>query len=299
MKEKIKHRFSVYGLVVGALLIVYSVIILAVLLWGFAISLKTQDEFFINAYPWFTEIVDGQGIKIDFKYIKGFKTFKADLARDGFGGSINLMGMFANSILYSLGCAIVSTLSPLVMAYVASKYRYRFSNWIPKIVLTVMVIPVVGATAATLQIVEAFGIFDTYVGSLILKAGFTSMYFLVFYSAFKNLSWEYAEAAFVDGASHVRVMFGIMIPLIMPIVFSVFLIFFVQYWNDYQTILTYYPSHPTAALGLFYYNKNSSTSSNETMLLTGCYIVTIPVLILFLIFRERLMGNLSVGGIKG
>lgn len=292
-KEKKKRHFSVYGLVIGIVLSLYSLTLILVLVWGFLASLKSQDEFFYNSMPWFKE-------KIDFKYFKALLSFEVNLAADGFGNSYAYLDqMFLNSITYSLGCATVSTLSPLVVAYVASKYPYKMSNVLPKIVLVVMVVPIVGSTTSMLEIVKFLNIYDTYIGSLILKAGFTNLYFLVFYSAFKTLSWEYAEAAFVDGASHFRVMFGIMLPLVGPIVFSVFLIFFVSYWNDWQTLYTYYPSHPTAALGLFYFNRSPKTSSQETMLLTGCLLVTIPVLILFLIFREKLMGNITMGGIKG
>lgn len=294
MKEKeIKQRrFSVYGLIVGVILSLYSFIILAILVWGFFISLKTQDEFFINAYPWFKKAVE-------FKYFDALTEFKV-YPKEGFGSAYyDFIGMFTNSIVYAVGCALVSTLSPLVMAYVSSKYKYKFSSFLPKLVVVVMVVPIVGATASTLEILKSINLYDSYLSMLMLKGGFTTMYFLVFYSAFQTLSWEYAEAAFVDGASHPRVMFGIMLPLVKPIIFSVFLIFFVTYWNDYHTLLTYYPSFPTAALGLFYFNRNTDTSANETMLLTGCMLVTIPVIVLFLIFSDKLMGNISMGGIKG
>ncbi|MBQ8319786.1 MAG: carbohydrate ABC transporter permease [Clostridia bacterium] len=289
---KKKKKFSVYALVIGIALGIYSFVILAILVWGFMASLKMQDEYFYNVMPWLYEL------GIDFKYISALTYFEVILDGD-VPFYVYLDQMFGNSITYSLSCAFISTLSPLVMAYVTNKYRYKISGVLHKIVLIVMVVPIVGTTASTLEIVKFLGIYDTFIGSLILKAGFTNLYFLVFYSAFQTLSWEYAEAAFVDGASHPRVMFGIMIPLIRPIIFSVFLIFFVTYWNDYQTLYTYYPSHPTAALGLFYFNRNTTTSSQEPMLLTGCLLVTIPVIILFLIFREKLMGNLSMGGIKG
>ena len=47
-----------------------------------------------------------------------------------------------------------------------------------------------------------------------MKASFLGMYFLVFYGTFKSVSWEYAEAAIIDGAGHFRIMFNIMMPLI-------------------------------------------------------------------------------------
>ena len=215
VNKKSKKHISVYGIIVGAMLGIYSFAIIFILFWGFMVSMKSQVEFFTNAYPWFKK-------PIEFKYIQALTSFRVQFNVDGFGNAyMNLGGMFVNSLLYAAGCALVSTLSPLVMAYVSSKYKYRISNFIPKVVVTAMVVPIVGSAAATLEIVRALKVYDTYIGVLMLKAGFTSVYFLVFYSAFQTLSWEYAEAAFVDGASHVRVMFGIMLPLVKPIIFSV------------------------------------------------------------------------------
>lgn len=291
--EKTKRKFNVYNLVVGLILTFYSVFLIGLLVWTLIVSMKTQDEFWINSWPW----VEG---KFEFKYIDAMFGFRVDASIDGFNNTYyDLSGLFINSITYSLGSAFVSTVSPLLVAYVTSKYKYKFSGFLPKFVLAVLMIPVIGSTASTIQMLKSMQIFDTYFGALVLKAGFTNMYFLVFYAAFQSLSWEYAEAAFVDGASHARVMLGIMIPLIKPMILSVFIIFFVGYWNDYTTALTFYPSRPTAALGLYYFNRNTTTSANETMLLTGCMLVSIPVIVIFLIFSEKLMGNISMGGIKG
>ena len=115
-------------------------------------------------------------------------------AADGSFHKVYIEEMFLYSIFYAGLCSFVATLSPCVMAYVSAKYRYRFSRWIETIVVVTLLIPQIGTTPSMLVITRGLGIFDTYLGMIFLKSGFLGLYFLVFHSAFKNLSWEYAEA---------------------------------------------------------------------------------------------------------
>ena len=91
-----------------------------------------------------------------------------------------------------------------------------------------------------------------------------------------------------------------MLPLVSGTFLSVFLLNFIRYWNDYQGPMIYWASRPTVAYGLFY-KKNVPTGSfsKEPMQITGCMFLTIPIMVVFVIFQKKLIGNLTVGGIKG
>ena len=133
-----------------------------------------------------------------------------------------------------------------------------------------------------------------------MKMNFLGMYFLVFYATFKSLSWGYAESAFIDGASHWTVMTRIMLPLVKTSFLAIFILNFIVYWNDYQAPMLYLPSYPTMAYGLFYMKFIATQGFGKIpMQLTGCIILSIPSLVLFIAFQGKLMGNLTVGGLKG
>ena len=91
-------------------------------------------------------------------------------------------------------------------------------------------------------------------------------------------------------------------PMAAKIIFTVFLIQFVTYWNDFQTPMLYLPTHPTLALGVFDLTKSGSTISrslqNEPMRLAATMMLAIPIAVFFAIFKDRLMGNITFGGIK-
>ena len=97
-------------------------------------------------------------------------------------------------------------------------------------------------------------------------------------------------------------MTKVAIPLILSSAGLVFLLHFMRLWNDYTTLMIYAPSHPTIAFGLYQMMAGSSSGSSAKgqtpVLLSGCIMIVIPVMILFIIFRNKLMGNLTIGGVK-
>ena len=126
------------------------------------------------------------------------------------------------------------------------------------------------------------------------------MYFFVFLSIFKGIPNAFAEAAKIDGASHFRVFVLIMLPLVKTTFFTVLLIRFIEFWNDYQTPLIYLPSFPTVARGLFAFNLSTANEiASVPGKLAGAMVMLLPILVVFVLFHKRLMGNLTMGGLKG
>lgn len=277
-------------IVIGLVLFIYAVSIVYSLIWALSVTFKPYSEF-LNAPMkiWSKEF------RVD-NWVDAF----IDLSITIDGEPYYIENMFFHSLLYSVGCAFMGTLCQCVAAYLTSKYSFRFGKIVYAIVIVAMILPIVGALPSEIQMLRNLRLYDTFLGIFIMKANFLSMYFLVFYAIFKSLSWSYAESAFIDGASHFRVMIQIMFPLVKTTFFAVFMLNFIMYWNDYQGPMLYLPSYPTAAYGMFYM-KFAATSAfgREHMQLTGCMMMTIPIVIVFIIFQKRLMGNLTVGGLKG
>ena len=95
-------------------------------------------------------------------------------------------------------------------------------------------------------------------------------------------------------------MARIMLPLVRNTFFTVFLIKFVELWNDYQVPLLYLPSRPTLSFGLYFVsNYTGNTISTVPLRMAGCIIILLPILALFIAFKEKLMGNITMGGVKG
>ena len=290
-----KNKFNIFALVLLLVLCLYSVILAVMFGWSMITSFKDTFDYILNPFglpsTWHFE-----------NYTGVFSTIRVrvGLASGGTQRWVYMGEMFFNSLLYSLGCAVVGTMTPCCVAYLTAKYNFRLNKVIHTVVVIAMILPIVGSLPSELELVKKLGLYNHIWGMFLLKANFLGMYFLVFYAAFRNLSWEYAEAAFVDGASHFTVMTRIMIPLVKSTIFAVGLLMFIGFWNDYQTPMLYIPDHPTVAYGVFQFSNSGETgASSVPVVLAGSIVTMIPILVVFILFKDKFIGNLTVGGIKG
>ena len=289
----IKEGFSPLTIVMAVILGMYCLILAIWLVWALLTSFKNPNDFLGNKYglpnPWYFD---------NFAYV--IYEYKVEKLIDGVSTVISTGDMILNSVLYSVGSAFVATLVPCITAYLCARYKYKFSKIIYSIVLVCMVIPIVGSQASELQIVIKMGIYDHMFGMWILKSGFLGLYFLVFHEVFLSIPNAYGEAAEIDGASDFCIMTKISLPLAKNTFFTVLLIMFVTYWNDFQTPMLYLPTHPTISEAL-YWIKSSSFNyfAKMPVKMAAPMMFLLPVLIIFLCFHKRLLGNLTVGGVKG
>ncbi|MBR4942401.1 MAG: carbohydrate ABC transporter permease, partial [Clostridia bacterium] len=162
-----------------------------------------------------------------------------------------------------------------------------------------MILPIVGSLPSEISMLRSLNLYDKFFGIVIMKCNFLGMYFLIFYAMYKSMPWEFAESAFIDGAGHFSVFLAIYMPLVRTTFVSVYLLNFIAYWNDYMTNAMYLPSMPTLAFGIHSKQFSGGLFSKPTMQLTTSIILAVPLIALFAVFQKRLMGSLTIGGIKG
>lgn len=293
VKNKIRMGISVSSVIIFIILILYSVSLLLPLLWGFVTSFKDDFTFMMKPFglpdPWLYQ-----------NYLDALTKFKVSAEYGAGTRQVYMPEMFLNSVLYAGGCAFTATLIPCVTAYMTAKYPYKFSKLITTVVIVCMILPIVGALPSEILVATKLGLYDRIWGMWIMKANFLGLYFLVFQNVFKGVPAEFTEAAKIDGASHFRIFLQIMMPLAKNVFFTVLLLKFIEFWNDYQTPLRFIPNRPTVAYGMFTFEHNYDNDlSTPPMRFAGAMLLLIPILIVFLALHKRFMGNLTMGGIKG
>ena len=168
------------------------------------------------------------------------------------------------------------------------------------IALFTMIIPVVGSLSSSLAIRRALGIYDNLIPYLLTSSSGFGFNFILLYGAFKSISWTYAEAAFIDGAGHHTVMYRIFMPMMMPTLFALFVLGFVGGWNDYMTIITYLPSYPNLAYGIYMFNSLSTVNQHsDPVVMAGFVLVAIPTVTIWCISQKFVSNKVVVGGLKG
>ena len=298
MKKSTRKKINAFQICIFTLLLLQALSTLLLLYWGVITSLKSQNDFRRNNLFGFPK-----GMIWEWEWgniVTIIENFHVNRIRNGVPKTIYIGEMLAYSLLYSVGNAFITTIVPLTVAYACAKFDYKFSKFIYFIVIVTRILPLVGTAPAAITILKFFNIYDTFLGNYIQHFNFLSLYFLVFFAGFKGLPNDYAEAAYIDGASEWSVYLNIMIPLMKNMFFTVMLLMFISFWNDYGTPLIYMPTHPTLALGVYVLRDTTQNNlSSVPMKMAGCTILVFPILILFLFLHKRIMGNISLGGIKG
>ena len=295
MKVSKSKKLTLFSIIGFTLLIIYTISFISPMFWVLNSSFKQEIDFMLGTF----DIVNANTFYAG-NYLAAFDMMKVPVVIDGVSCYIGFAEMMFNSVVYSVICTVTHTLVPCVTAYCVAKYNFKFSKIIYTIVVVTMILPTIGNLASSIQVSKWFYTYDSFLGLGVMKGYFIGTNFLIFYACFKGISYEYTEAAEMDGASQWQVMTKVVFPLAGPTISAVALITFITYWNDYTTPMIYLPSHPTIAYGLYYFcNTSLQGASFVTVRLAACMIVSIPILLVFIIFRNKLMGNMTVGGLKG
>lgn len=293
-KNRIKKDNQIFGWISAGVLTLYTVSLLVPLLWAILNSLKGRLDFRDDPFGWPEKFLWSN-------YVDVFRLMSLTV-EDGLATrTVGVAEMFLYTIIYAAGSTLVSMVVHCTAAYISAKYsRYRIARLMYTIVIVAMILPIVGSLASELQMARALKLYDNFLGIFVMKGHFLGMNFLLYYASFKSISWEYAEAAQMDGASALRIYLVIMIPLARTTITALMLLDFITYWNDYTSPMIYLPSYPTIAYGLYRFQfSTDNAASSVTMQLAACTIVVVPIFIIYMIFRKQLMGNIAIGGIKG
>ena len=320
-KEKVfksrNKNLNVFVITFLVILLVYSVSLFIPLIWGFYTSFKHWQEFRTNVVGlpdlsyWKTfAMMDPDYDHIFANYAVLIKNFEFKRTVSYYVGiftetsvrhevTASIFGCLVNTVLYCAGCCILPTFMSLIYGYLCAKYRYKFSTFFYMFEIFTMVMPIVGTMPAMITLTRQLGFYDEFYGHWIRQCIVNGTYFLIFYAFYSGLSDTYIEAAEIDGASQLRVIVSIIIPLARTTLSTVMVLMFVSAWNDYNTPLIYLPTKPTIAYGIFYMTTSGMTRYDRVPIrVASLMLLCIPVLVLFILLKDKLMGNVSMGGIK-
>lgn len=297
----IKNKLSPLTILLLVVLVAYVLFMLIMFAW----ALLTGSKAYSGDYAASVLIPGSTGNILGWP--KEFSLFKNIEAVNTIFPGVTLVESAVYTVLYAGGCAIIKAAVTCMVAYLCVRYNNWFSQLVYITVIVTMVVPVVGSQAAEIQMARDLNLYDKIWGMWIMRANFLGMYFLVFYAVFKSMPVGYYEAARMDGANDMQVMCRIAMPLVKYTFWSIFLIIFIEYWNDYLIPNYFLESYPTLSL-LLHRQSIGQINVDPTMpnfyeeapyLMATVLVVAMPVIVLFAIFSKRLMGNLSVGGLKG
>ena len=214
---------------------------------------------------------------------------------------VKFVGMFINSLWFSIGTSLLSIFMHAITGYIFAKYSFPGKEAAFSFILFTLALPIVGALPSMYKVVHWLHIQESPLFLITSLGGFGSN-FLIMYAYFKGVDKTYMEAADIDGAGRWCIFLKIMMPLAGPPCFSLFLMSFIGQWNNYETPMLFLDSLPPLSSGLYEFREMmrfSESTSPDTVFIAGALLASIPVVILVACFGEKIMSNVSMGGIKG
>ncbi len=272
--------------IVFVFLAIYAITLLYPLIWMVLSSLKARLEF-----------SGGNPFALPEKWL--FSNYATAIAKLTLDDGTTFIDMIWNSAWYTVLASGLSAFMCSVTGYCISKYDFRAKPIIYGTAIFCMTVPIVGSSASYFRLIGQIHMYDTPLYVIVTHLGSWGGNFLIMYAFFKNISWNYSEAVFMDGGSHFTAFFKIMLPMAKGPIVTLFIMSFIGNWNDYSTMILYLPSYQTLASGLYTFQANMTRSVNYPVYFAGLIISIVPIVIIFVALSDRIMTNLSVGGLKG
>ena len=288
MRER-SERMTLY--IAFPILLLWSFTLIYPFLWALINSFKTPIDYFDNSFALPKEW--------QFKNWSQAFTFLQVPKSDPFAPKAGFWELVFNSCWYVFGNAFITLFVCSALSYALAKYQNKWTGFLFKLSLVVMMIPIIGAMPARYKLLHDLGLAESplYLVTAIGCIGSSTL--LILHSFYKGISWTYAEAVFIDGGGHWTVYSKIMVPQAVPILIALFITNCITLWNDYLNPLTYLGDYPTLATGLYIVERGSLTANNKPLYFAVMLISVIPIFSLFCAFSDTIMSNVSIGGIKG
>ena len=205
---------------------------------------------------------------------------------------------FINSTTLTVVSVAIMVVLAAMAGYVLDRRRSRWNTVANLFVLAGLIVP--PAVVPTIWVLQSLGLFKTLPGLILIEATFgLSFCILLFRSFVSSIPRELDEAAIVDGASPLRLFFSVILPLLRPVVITVIVVQAVNVFNSFQNPLYFLPGNAGVTVQLTLYNFQSQTLNQWNLLFTDILLITIPPLVMYLIFNRQIVAGMTAGAVKG
>ncbi len=215
-------------------------------------------------------------------------------------------GIFTSALRNSIGIGLISTFLAVVLAssaaYAIARLDFPGKSIILAITLGVALFPQISLVGPLFNLWRQIGLYDTWPGLIIPYMTFAlPLSIFVLSSFFREIPWELEQAAQVDGATPFQAFRKVIAPLAMPGIVTTFIIVFIICWNDFvfAISLTSTTAAETVPVAISSFPGVSQFSVPYGDIAAAAVVVTIPVMILVLIFQRRIVAGLTAGAVKG
>jgi ABC-type glycerol-3-phosphate transport system permease component len=236
-----------------------------------------------------------------FKRVLGLASPAQAAAEGGSGASLDIALFLRNSMIYASLLTVCIVFFSAIAAYAFSRLQWKGRNLIFSILLLALMVPQILTLLPNFVLVKDLNLTNTFAG-MILPGAFFSAFNIFFLRQFMlGLATEIEEAAIIDGAGPMRILFRMILPMSAAPMATLALLTFITTWNDYfwPLLVTNDDSVKPLTLALAVFKQSSPQASPDWAgLMAATLIAAFPMLLLFMAFGKRIVNSIGFSGLK-
>ena len=235
------------------------------------------------------------------EYIPKFFTLSPTLKNyvDAFT-TVSLGRYFLNTAIFTVLTTALMLMVTVLAAFAFSRLEFRGKDLVFTLFLALMMIPGELVVITNFQTITNAGLRNTFAG-LILPSVTSVFYIYLLKENFEQIPDELYRAAKVDGSTDFRYLTRVMIPICRPTIITVTILKVIECWNSYvwPRLITDDARYFLVSNGIQEIRENGFGRENIPAMMAAVVVISVPLIVLFLIFRKKIMAGVSRGGTKG
>ncbi len=205
---------------------------------------------------------------------------------------------FINSTILTVASVTLMVICGAMIAFVLDRRKSKLNPLINTLVLAGLIIP--PAVVPTIWVMQSLGIFKTLFGLILIEVAFGLSFTVLTMRAFvATIPREIDEAAIVDGAGGLRLFFRVIFPLLKSVIVTIVVVQSIFVFNDFQNPLYFLPGDKNATVQLTLFNFQSQYVTTYNLLFANILVITIPMLVMYIVFQRQIVAGMTSGAVKG
>lgn len=284
--QKIERRARtgriISNIVIYTLLVLWGLVVLFPFYWMLLTSVKSYGSYNAEHIPSFFTLSPTLQ-----NYVDAFTT-------------VNLGRYLLNTLIFTLATTAIMLVVITLSAFAFARLEFRGKNLVFTLFLSLMMIPNELVIITNFTTVTDLGLRNTFLG-LILPSVTSVFYIYLLKENFAQIPDELYYAAKVDGTSDLRYLRRVMIPICRPTLITIIILKIIECWNSYvwPRLITDDPDYYLVSNGIQEIRENGFGRENIPAMMAAVVVISVPLIVLFLIFRRKVMAGVARGGTKG
>lgn len=282
IEKSAKTRNTVTKAITYALLTVWAIVVLFPFYWMILTSVKSYSAYNSEYIPQlFTLSPTLQN------YVDAFTT-------------VPLADYFINTLIFTVATTAIMLFVTILAAFAFARLEFRGKDFVFTLFLALMMIPSELVIITNFVTITNLDMRNTFMG-LILPSVTSVFYIYLLKENFAQIPDELYYAAKVDGTSDLKYLFKVMIPICKPTIITITILKVIECWNSYvwPRLITDDQAYFLVSNGIQEIRENGFGRENIPAMMAAVVVISLPLIVLFLIFRKKIMEGVARGGTKG